>query len=194
LHVGCGANHKGSTTPGFQAAKWKELRLDINPAVKPDIIGSMTDMGEVADESVDAVFSSHNIEHLYAHEVPIALSEFYRVLRPDGFTVITCPDLQSVCKLVADGKLTEPAYVSPAGPIAPLDILYGLRSAVAEGNHFMAHRCGFTRDSLIAEVKAAGFSSTLGLMRPKAFDLWVLGTKQRMEKESLLEQAKQYFR
>lgn len=87
-------------------------------------------MADVASESVEALFSSHNIEHLYPHEVPVALAEFKRVLKADGFVVITCPDLQSICALVAEDKLTEAAYVSPAGPIAPIDMLYGLRSSM----------------------------------------------------------------
>jgi predicted SAM-dependent methyltransferase len=146
LHVGCGPKRKEQTTAGF--ADWSELRFDIDESVQPDLVGTMTDMSSVSSESVDAVFSSHNIEHLYPHEVPVALSEFLRVLKPDGFAVITCPDLQAVCALVAEDKLTEPAYTSPAGPITPLDILYGHRPPMARGNLYMAHRCGFTEKVL----------------------------------------------
>lgn len=32
---------------------WKEIRLDIDPANEPDIVGSMLDMAAVADASVD---------------------------------------------------------------------------------------------------------------------------------------------
>jgi len=96
LHVGCGGKDKAHTTAAFAGDNWQEIRLDINEAIHPDIVGTMTDMKAVSSESVDAVFSSHNIEHLYPHEVPLALAEFLRVLKPDGFTVITCPDLQSV--------------------------------------------------------------------------------------------------
>jgi len=127
LHVGSGPKRKDRTTKALSSADWTELRFDIDESVQPDLVGTMTDMSSVSTESVDAVFSSHNIEHLYPHEVPVALSEFLRVLKPDGFAVITCPDLQAVCALVAEDKLTEPAYTSPAGPIAPLDILYGHR-------------------------------------------------------------------
>ena len=109
LHVGCGHTRKNETTKGFNTAGWTELRLDIDASVAPDIIGTMTDMTAVASESVDAIFSSHNIEHLYPHEVPIALAEFLRVLKPDGFLVVTCPDLQEVCRLVAEDKLLEAA-------------------------------------------------------------------------------------
>mgnify|MGYP000329889420 CR=1 FL=1 len=74
LHVGCGPKRKDRTTAGF--AEWNELRFDIDVAVAPDLVGTMTDMSAVASESVDAVFSSHNIEHLYPHEVSVALAEF----------------------------------------------------------------------------------------------------------------------
>ena len=80
LHVGCGPKRKDRTTAGF--ADWNELRFDIDESVQPDLVGTMTDMSSVSTESVDAVLSSHNIEHLYPHEVPVALSEFLRVLEP----------------------------------------------------------------------------------------------------------------
>jgi predicted SAM-dependent methyltransferase len=118
LPVGCGAKRKEQTTRGFNTPQWHELRLDIDPAAAPDIVGSMTEMTAVASESVDAIFSSHNIEHLEAHEVPVALAEFLRVLKPGGFAVITCPDLQSVCALVAEGKLLDPCYLPRRGRAA----------------------------------------------------------------------------
>ena len=181
------------TTRGFNTPQWDELRLDINPSVSPDIIGTMTDMSAVKSASIDAVFSSHNIEHLYVHEVPVALCEFLRVLNDDGFAVITCPDLQSVAALVAEDKLTETAYVSPAGPIAPLDILYGLRPAMARGNLYMAHRCGFTLKVLLGTLRAAGFASVAGLRRPAAFELWALATKRERDEASLKALAAAHF-
>ena len=110
LHVGCGPKD-GNSTP-FANQNWHEVRLDIDLEVQPDVVGTMTDMKVVDDASMDAVFSSHNIEHLYPHEVPLALAEFHRVLKPDGFILLTCPDLRSVCALVADNKLTDVAYES----------------------------------------------------------------------------------
>ena len=193
LHVGCGPKRKDRTTPGFNQPQWEELRLDINPAVQPDVVGTMTDMRAVADASVDAVFSSHNIEHLYPHEVPVALAEFKRVLRDDGFVVITCPDLQSVCALVAQDRLAEPAYVSPAGPIAPLDILYGHRPAMARGNLYMAHRCGFTRKVLESTLQAAGFARVATKVRAQSFDLWAVASKAELDDASLRALAEAHF-
>lgn len=192
LHVGCGPKRKDHTTPGFST--WSELRLDVDPSVEPDIIGTMTDMSAVASASVNAVFSSHNIEHLYPHEVPLALAEFKRVLQPNGFIVITCPDLQSVCALVANDKLTEPAYTSPAGPIAPLDILYGHRPPMAHGNLYMAHHCGFTQRVLTGTLIAAGFASIATIRREHPYyDLWALATTAPVEQDALLQITRQHF-
>jgi ubiquinone/menaquinone biosynthesis C-methylase UbiE len=171
LHVGCGPKRKDQTTRGFNSVDWQELRLDIDEAVNPDIVGTMTDMSGVANASVDAVFSSHNIEHLYPHEVPVALAEFKRVLKPDGFVVITCPDLQSVCALIAEDKLLDAAYTSPAGPIAPLDILYGHRPPMARGNLYMAHRCGFTQKVLTGTLQASGFATVAAKRREHPYTI-----------------------
>jgi SAM-dependent methyltransferase len=172
LHVGCGAADAGKLpAEWFSAAGWHEVRLDIDPAVAPDIIASITDMPAVGTGSVDAVWSAHNIEHLYPHEVPLALAEFRRVLKPEGFLLLTLPDLQQVAALVAEDRLTDPAYVSPAGPITPLDMLYGFRASLAQGNTFMGHRGGFTARTLQAALVAAGFP-LVRVVRDGSFGLW----------------------
>lgn len=171
---------------GFNASEWTEIRLDIDESVNPDIVGTMLDMSAVADASVDAVFSSHNIEHLYPHEVPLALKEFLRVLKADGFLVITCPDLQSVCALIAEGKLTASAYTSPAGDIAPIDILYGHRRQLAEGNLFMAHRCGFTEKVLIGSLQGSGFATIASKRRGHPYyDLYAVASKCSAEQSAM---------
>ncbi|NVZ10114.1 methyltransferase domain-containing protein [Allochromatium humboldtianum] len=194
LHVGCGPQSKDRTTAGFNTVAWKELRLDIDESVNPDIVGTMTNMSGVKDESVDAIFSSHNIEHLYPHEVPVALAEFYRVLKPEGFLILTCPDLKSVCKLVAEDKLTDAAYTAPAGPIAPIDILYGHRPAMARGNLFMAHRCGFTEKVLIDTLRNSGFQTVAALSRAHPYyDLWAVATKTTVPDEAVRKIAAEHF-
>lgn len=172
LHVGCGVAHPDKLPPAFfTPGEWQELRLDIDPGVDPDIQASITDMSIVPAASVDAVWSSHNIEHLAAHEVAPALTEFHRVLRPGGFALIATPDLQQVGELLAAGQLEEPAYMSSMGPIAPLDILYGFRPSIAAGNAFMGHRTGYTAASLQRALLAAGFASAQ-VVRDGHFALW----------------------
>jgi SAM-dependent methyltransferase len=179
LHVGCGIPRADKLHAAFRGEGWSEIRLDINPNVKPDIVTTMTKMPEVSTESVDAVWSSHNLEHVYAHEVPLALTEFRRVLKPDGFALITLPDLQQVALLIANDKLDEPAYVSPAGPISPLDMVYGLRPALARGVTFMAHRCGFTAKTLMKSLEDARFAHVIVHRYRPSFELWALAFKRK---------------
>ena len=194
LHVGCGTNSKEQTTREFAGGDWQEVRYDIDKSVKPDIVGTMTDMSAIQDGSFDAVFSSHNIEHLYPHDVSVALAEFLRVLKPRGYAVITCPDLQSVCELVAQDRLTDTAYESPAGPIAPIDILYGFRRSLAQGNLYMAHRCGFTEKVLTGTLRTSGFLETASIKRGSpAFDLWIVGSKNSVGEGTLRDIAKSHF-
>ncbi len=182
LHVGCGPQSKNSLK-GFNASHWQEIRYDIDPQVNPDIQGTLTDMTLVASESLDAIYSSHNIEHVYPHEIPLALAQFRRVLKPDGFVVITCPDLQIVCEAVAQDKLLEPLYESPVGPISPIDILYGHRGYIQQGNHFMAHKCGFTYSALCGTFLATGFKEIFGGRRPANFDIWLVAFKAETSSE-----------
>ena len=178
LNVGAGHPKNGARIPpAFQTQAWKEIRLDIDPANAPDILGTMLDMPTVADGSVDAIYSSHNIEHLYPNEIPVALKEFLRVLRPEGFAVIACPDLQAAAQMIAEDKLMDTAYQSPAGPVTPFDIVYSHRQFTGRDKPFMAHHCGFTLKVLIGTLKANGFRAVAGIRRPAAFDLWVVATK-----------------
>jgi predicted SAM-dependent methyltransferase len=193
LHVGCGRKHKNATTRGFNTPDWTEIRLDIDPRVKPDLVGSITQMDAVETASMDAVFSSHNLEHLHAHEVPMAMAEFARVLKPEGYMVIACPDLQAVAALIAQDKLIHPAYKSPAGTITPLDMVFGLQKALARGDMHMAHRCGFTQSVLVATLKSSGFAAVASMRRPAKFDLWALASISPRSAEDLQTLAKSHF-
>jgi SAM-dependent methyltransferase len=151
------------------------VRLDIDPGVEPDIVASIVDMANVESESVDAVWSSHNLEHVYAHEVPVVLRGFHRVLRPGGEALLTMPDLQAVGKYISRGNLEDTVYVSPAGPISALDMVFGLRSSVRQGNEFMAHRTGFSVQTLTAKLRDVGFEGVE--VRSKDLALWAQARK-----------------
>ena len=192
LHVGCGHKNK-KDLKGFNDQDWEEIRFDIDNKVAPDIVGTLTDMSSISAHAVDAVYSSHNIEHLFPHEVVIALKEFHRVLKDDGIAVITCPDLQSTCEAIVNNKLLEPLYMSPSGPIAPIDIIYGHRASIAKGNLFMAHKSGFTYTALTQVLFEAGFPFCFGGQRKPSFDLWLIAFKIKPSDDKLSEIAKQFL-
>jgi ubiquinone/menaquinone biosynthesis C-methylase UbiE len=153
----------------------------------------MTDMPTVASGSVDAVYSSHGIEHLYWHDVPKALTEFLRVLKDDGFVVITCPDVQAAAAMVAEDRLFDTAYESPAGSITPFDIFYSYRPFVEQNPQWMSHHCGFTFSTLTRVLRDAGFQDTAGFRRPDAFDLWIVASKCARPQADMLALAKTYL-
>jgi tetratricopeptide (TPR) repeat protein len=185
LHVGCGAYDLEELPPVFRCANWQEIRLDIDPTVRPDFIASVTDMHVVSDGLVDAVYSSHTLKHLYPHEVSLALHEMHRVLKPTGFTFIRVPDLQEMALHVAEGNLEEPLYMSPMGPIAPLDILYGHRAALASGKAFAAPRTGFTSATIGTALIRAGFAAVIVQREASAFRLTAIAFRSRPDKEQL---------
>lgn len=175
LHIGCGSPNPAKLHKTYQSDDWHEIRLDIDASAAPDIVADMLDMSMIPDNAVDAVWSSHNIEHLYPHTVPAALKEIFRVIKPEGHFLVTLPDIQTVATYVAHGGLEDPIYDSPAGPICPIDIMYGLRSAMARGNLFMAHRTAFTAKTLADHLGHVGFSSVR--VTRDWVDLWGLGYK-----------------
>lgn len=192
LHVGCGSSTIAQMPSGFQDGSWRELRFDIDPAYDPDFVGTMTDMHAVASGSVDALYSSHNIEHVYAHEVQTVLREFRRVLKPDGFAVVTCPDIVSVATHIAEGRLEDPLYQSPTGAIFALDVIYGHAAAVAAGETYMAHCTGFSQRTLGLNGQAAGFGRVAVRARPQKFDLWMVATRSAVPDEALAELLARY--
>ena len=175
--MGCGPRLERTLHPTFRSADWQEIRVDIDPNVKPDIVCSIIDMSVVEHASVDAVWSRHNIEHLHAHEVPKALSEFHRVLKPGGFALITLPDLQEVARHIADGKLEDVLYESPNGPIRPIDIVYGHCGFIGQGHVFMAHKTGFTVRTLGTKLVQAGFRPVRVKRSQREYALWAVGYK-----------------
>lgn len=184
LHVGCGTLNK-SHLRGFNNDAWKELRFDIDLNVHPDIVGTLTDMSMIESGSFDAIYSAFNLDHIYPHQVPIALREFFRVLKDDGLVIIRCPDIQSVSEAIVEDKLLEVLYESPSGPISPIDIMYGNRKEIVDGNEFMAKKSGFTYSSLDRLLFEAGFKTRVGGKRPEVWELFLVAFKEEKSEEEI---------
>lgn len=159
LAVGCGSE------PLDWWAGFEVVRLDVDPRTTPDIVASMVALGDIGP--FEAVYCSHALEHLYPHEVPRALSEFYRVLAPMGVAVIVVPNLDGV------PATDEPLPGSPH--LTGLHLYYGEAQLIEEFPH-MAHHSGFVPDTLRAVLEAAGFMATV---KPQPhYNLLGMGVKQ----------------
>lgn len=160
LHVGCG----GCPLPDW-FEDYTEVRLDIDESVNPDIVASMTRLGEIG--TYDALYCNHALEHLTFNDVGKALKEFRRVLNEGGFAMVIVPDLEDV-------KPTDEVILNaPIGPITGLDMIYGLRSS---DNPHMAHRMGFVCESLDNAMREAGFSK-VKTSRLENYNLMSVGVK-----------------
>lgn len=125
----------------------------------------MVDMGQIGE--FDALYCSHALEHLYPHEVPKALAEFYRVLKEGGQAIILVPDLEGV-------PATD--EILPGGTTTGLHLYYGDASLI-ESHPYMAHHSGFVSSTLKAAMEAAGFD--VQTKRSSFYNLVGLGLKAK---------------
>ena len=185
LNAGSGAKSIARLAALFNAEDWDEIRIDLDPAVGPDVVGSMIDMRpHFPAQSFDAIWSSHSLEHLHSHEIPAALAEFRRLLKTDGFALITCPDLETVMALFLAHGPDHVVYRSPAGPITPLDMMFGHAGSIAAGHVHMAHNSGLTAPRLSDLLRQAGFADVI--IRRKDYDLWAIGLMPTTNRTALL--------
>lgn len=188
LNVGCGPIDGGRLPPYF--ASWRKVRVDVDPAVQPDVLADLTDLSPIPDSSADAVWAAHCVEHLYQHQVPLALREFRRVLRDDGFACVIVPDLQVVASHLVADRLHEVLYQSPAGPVTPHDIFFGYGPAIADGRPSMAHRCGFTPGMLQRCFRELPFGEVLLRRRGAQLELVAIArvtpAKSDVERSALM--------
>jgi predicted SAM-dependent methyltransferase len=92
----------------------------------------------LGDASVDALYSSHMLEHLDRDEAKSFLAEAYRVLKPDGIIRVAVPDLrlmvQEYCQHGNGNKLIERTMLAQLRPIGMRAKLKWLLTA-ARGSH-----------------------------------------------------------
>jgi len=148
LNVGSGACR--IALPAVYAA-WRKVFLDINPVTKPDVLCDARQMVSLPAGTYDSVYSSHLLEHFYAHEVPNVLSGFRHVLKSDGFVFLLVPDIGGLMQEIVEKRLglLDTLYTSEVGPINARDVLYGHAGRIAQDDgDWQAHKTGFTQELL----------------------------------------------
>jgi hypothetical protein len=158
LLVNLGSGPKGNTWIPTMFADWRELRVDVDAQVAPDILADITDLSAIESSSVDAVWAAHCVEHLYIHQVAGAVAEAHRILTDVGFLVVIVPDLQAIAEFLSGDRLHEMVYESQAGPVTAHDIVFGYAPSLAQGHFSMAHNCGFTPTLLLHQLQKTPFA------------------------------------
>lgn len=125
---------------------WKIL--NIMPGMHVDIVGNCVDMPFIESASVSEIYASHVLEHLgFREELPQALAEFNRVLRPGGLLRISVPDFEAIIHL----------YVKKAKTFSDrwmlLTMLYG-----GQKNAYDFHKFGATWELMQRWLSSAGFT------------------------------------
>ncbi len=190
LNAGSGPLSARRLRPLLSMDGWEEVRLDIDPGVKPDVVGSINELDRYfPPESFDAIVCSHVLEHLYAHEIYPTLQKFRTILNPTGYALVMCPDLEAVAAHVVEKGINSVAYMSPAGPIRGLDMIYGHARSIEQGRHHMAHRTGFTADRLGHLLLQAGFAD-VNVRSSEYFELVALAFREAADRDAVQTRVK----
>jgi predicted SAM-dependent methyltransferase len=123
------------------------VRVDIREDVAPDIRADARHLGMFGDCSVDEILASHVLEHFPFAEALTVLSEWHRVLRPQGTLDIHVPNLRAICHMLTTGDL-------PIEQAVP-DIFGG------QEHEYDFHYSGYDCERLSELLGEAGFETVL---------------------------------
>ncbi len=179
LHLGCGAQ----ILEGY-------INIDLyNP--KADLQTDVTNLGYFDDNSVEGILMNAVFEHLYFCEQGKALSEWYRLLKPNGFLIIQgIPDFDEVIKAYIQGA---PGNGSPLFDLKEVQN-YILGVYDWETRFGGIHKDIFTRDKVRKLLEEAGFNVTkietvCGRNEPKPVRINVNATKPCGRKEEAVQRS-----
>lgn len=90
----------------------KQIKIDIDPTTKPDIVCDLTKGIPLPENSADIVVASEILEHIYNSKKFV--SEIRRVLTNNGHLILSCPNICSLKYRIAFliGKI--PAHAAKA--------------------------------------------------------------------------------
>ncbi len=108
------------------------------------------------DSSVDGIYSSHALEHLYLAEAEGLLNECFRVLKDGGIIRLALPDADLLVNLRAAGELTGEAFNLRLG-MHPAERPKGIHKFTALFGGSL-HKWQPTRDLTTALLLKTGFT------------------------------------
>jgi predicted SAM-dependent methyltransferase len=131
LHLGCGKRF----IPGF-------THIDAVEYPHVDHVATIDNLGFIAADSVDLIYTCHVLEHFRRKDVGRVLVEWHRVLKPGGTLRVSVPDFARLCDVYQ--KHSDLNLV--IGPIfGRQDYLYNIHYNVFDEATLtkLLHECGF---------------------------------------------------
>lgn len=107
--------------------------------------------------SVDAIYSSHMIEHLTRDEGERFLRECYRVLRPGGNIRVVVPDLEGVVRKYLEGGISSLEFVDVLG-VAPYEAGGRHVEEIAGAAGAVSAQVHVDTEGLLGQMKTANLS------------------------------------
>lgn len=127
--------------------------MDARPGPHIEHVGDALDLSRFPDGTFDTVVTKDMIEHLSWRDVPSALREWLRVLRPDGTLDIETPNADELFLLLG-GKQTGSRVENESRWEQFCRVAYGHQDYPEN-----THRSYFTPEWLTQLMKDAGCSS-----------------------------------
>lgn len=143
LHIGCGSN----ILPGY-------INIDeYNP--NADVNLNVMEMN-YDDESIDVVEGYMILEHLTLSDARKLLKKLYKMLKKGGRLILEVPDMEKVCKMIL--AFADDPECLEQGPFGFRGIFGDPAGIKSIGD---VHKWGYTRTSLSALVREAGFAKCI---------------------------------
>lgn len=138
LNIGCG----GRRLPGYTGVDAVQ-----RPAAE---IVAKADKIPLADNSVDEIIALHLWEHFHQWECVNVINEWKRLLKPGGRLVLELPNIYKCCQNLISGRME--------GGKHPWQLSYfGLYGDPRGSDPFMAHKWGWTPETITQFLKEHGF-------------------------------------
>ena len=121
-----------------------------------------------SDQSVDVIYTSHFLEHIWLHQAQFFLQECHRVLKPRGLIRVVVPDLELVARnyLAGDLAFFNTTRDLPADAFLDALLLRPYRTGSAPERLFRrivrsdeeGHRWMYDATSMTRRLRDAGFA------------------------------------
>lgn len=139
LHLGCGNNYKNDYINVDAFSELADLKTNI------------IDLEPIDNNSVDLIETHHVLEHLSFSDSDNALLTWSKKLKPNGFLIISVPDLDRCCKVWV--KATQDYKWNTV-----IKMIYG-----SQEHNGMFHKSGYSPEYLSEKLENNNFNIELVL-------------------------------